>query len=398
MNLEDLTSQTSLPTGLTSSEAATRLKIFGPNELPRPPRRGVIRILVGVLREPMFLLLALAAAIYLVFGDLGEGLLMAGFAGLTIMLVVVQEKRSENAIEALRALATPIARVLRNGHEERISARDVVPGDILLIADGERVAADAVLLRAKNISADESLLTGESLPVAKRMAPDGRLPQSEEARAASSVYASTLITAGRGLAEVVQTGARTEAGKIGVSLASIEIEPTLLQKSFGRLVRVFAILAVAASALVVLLYGFIHHDWLQGTLSGIALGMSALPEEFPMVLAVFVALGARRLARLHVLVRRTAVIEVLGACSTLCVDKTGTLTENRMRICSLAIGNRSMNIDEDATSLSADFAVLVRLAVGASARTSNDPMDAAVHRLAQGTLSDTSGEGSILLR
>jgi P-type Ca2+ transporter type 2C len=335
----------------------------------------------------MFLLLALAAVVYLAVGGLGEGLLMVGFAGLTILLVVVQEKRSENAIEALRALATPMARVLRNGREERISARGVVPGDLLFIADGERVAADAVLLRAENISVDESLLTGESVPVTKRVASDSRSMRGEQEREAGSVYASTLVTAGRGLAEVVQTGTRTEAGKIGVSLASIQMEPTLLQKSFGRLVRLFAIFAVSASTLVVLLYGFVRHDWLQGMLSGIALGMSALPEEFPMVLAVFVALGARRLARLQVLVRRTAVIEVLGACSTLCVDKTGTLTENRMRVCGLAIGNSARDLDGSETSLPENYTTLVRLGAQASARTSNDPMDAAVHRLAENVLS-----------
>ncbi|MEO5560161.1 MAG: cation-translocating P-type ATPase [Dokdonella sp.] len=380
-------------TGLTSAEAAARLKEVGPNELPRPLRRGVVRILLGVLSEPMFFLLMLSAIIYLAVGGLGEGLLMVGFAGLTILLVVVQEKRSENALEALRALATPSARVLREGREQRISARDVVPGDLLFVADGERVAADALLRRAENISVDESLLTGESMPVLKRA--DDDLADQE----IRMVYASTLVTTGRGLAEVVRTGTNTEAGKIGVSLASIEVEQTLLQKSFGRLVRLFAIVAVFASVLVTLLYGLIHHDWLQATLSGIALGMSALPEEFPMVLAVFVALGARRLARLHVLVRRTAVIEVLGACSTLCVDKTGTLTENRMQICGLNIAGKAIDLADGEPSLPAHFVDLVRHGADASARTSNDPMDAAVSRLAERVLDPTSpGKNAALVR
>ena len=156
------------PEGLTGEEAARRLLQFGPNELPRPPRRSVARILLGVLREPMFLLLALASAVYLAVGGIGEGLLMAGFAALSILLVVIQEKRSEDAIEALRALAAPNARVMRDGRELRIPAREVVPGDLLLIADGERVAADAALRRADGVSVDESLLTGESVPAAKR--------------------------------------------------------------------------------------------------------------------------------------------------------------------------------------------------------------------------------------
>lgn len=377
-------------TGLDSAEAAARLIAFGPNELPRPPRRGVLRILLGVLREPMFLLLVLAAGIYLAVGGLGEGLLMAAFAGLTIVLVVVQEKRSENALEALRALATPAARVMRDGREQRISARDVVPGDVLFVADGERVAADAILRRAENVSVDESLLTGESVPVCKRV-------DDSEDDASRTVYASTLVTAGRGLAEVVRTGIRTEAGKIGVSLASIEVEQTLLQKSFGRLVRLFAVVAVFVSVLVAVLFGLIQHDWLKGTLSGIALAMSALPEEFPMVLAVFVALGARRLARLHVLVRRTATIEVLGACSTLCVDKTGTLTENRMQVCGLSVAGETLDVGKNATTVPAHFAELVRHAEAASARTSNDPMDAAVHRLAKRILESRADDDAAVL-
>jgi len=266
---------------------------------------------------------------------------------------------------------------------------------LLLLADGERVAADAALRRAENIHVDESLLTGESVPVAKRAC----AVHERQVIESSMVYASTLVTGGRGLAEVTCTGARTEAGKIGVSLASIEVEPTLLEKSFGRLVRLFGTFALLASLLVVLLYGFIHGNWLQGVLSGIALGMSMLPEEFPMVLAVFVALGARRLARVNVLVRRIAVIEVLGACSTLCVDKTGTLTENRMQVCGLNVGASARDLDGSETSLPDDLATLVRHGVFASASSSNDPMDAAVHRLAARVLPESdSAEQARLLR
>jgi len=386
------------PEGLTGEEAARRLLQFGPNELPRPPRRSVARILLGVLREPMFLLLALASAVYLAVGGIGEGLLMAGFAALSILLVVIQEKRSEDAIEALRALAAPNARVMRDGRELRIPARQVVPGDLLLIADGERVAADAALRRADGVSVDESLLTGESVPAAKRaFAPE--VAGNDEERDRATIYASTLVTSGRGLAEVIATAARTQAGRIGASLASIEVEPTLLQRSFARLVRLFAILALTASLLVFSLYGFLRGDWLQGLLSGIALGMSALPEEFPMILVVFVALGARRLARFHVLVRRTAVIEVLGACSTLCVDKTGTLTENRMRVRALVAGDDAIDLSGDEGALSEPFATLIQCASRASARTSNDPMDAAIHLVAGKSLSpDSDKDAAVLVR
>jgi Ca2+-transporting ATPase len=363
--------------GLTTAEAARRLSTFGANELPKAPRRHVARILFDVLREPMFLLLALAAAVYLVVGGIGEGMLMAGFAALSILLVVMQERRSENALDALRSLAAPMARVLRDGREQRIAAREVVPGDWLLVADGERVAADVRLRVAENLTADESLLTGESVPVAKHATAGPAAIGTEDEVV---LYAGTLVVSGRGMAEVVTTGVATEAGRIGASLASIDTEPTLLQKSFARLVRLFATLALGASGLVFLLYGLGRGQWLQGVLSGIAFAMSMLPEEFPMVMVVFVALGAHRLARLHVLARRTAVIEVLGACSTLCLDKTGTLTENRMRVCGLDVSGRTLEVD-DHTELAAPFAKVMQSAAYASSRSSNDPMDAALHRL-----------------
>ncbi|WP_300620348.1 cation-translocating P-type ATPase [Dokdonella sp.] len=368
--------------GLSNEEALRRLRAFGSNELPRAPRQGMAGILFDVLREPMFLLLMVAAAIYLAVGGIGEGLLMVAFAGLSTTLVVLQETRSENALEALRSLSAPMARVVRDGSEVRIPAREVVPGDTLLVADGERVAADSILRCAEGLSLDESLLTGESVPVPKRaLARDDIAHGACDEDGSTHLFASTLVVSGRGVAEVVATGSRTEVGRIGASLASIETEPTLLQRSLGRLVRWFGLIALFASGWVILLYGWLRGAWLDGVLSGIAFGMAALPEEFPMVLAVFVALGAQRLARLGVLVRRTAVIEVLGACSALCLDKTGTLTENRMRICALAADHEHVALDSEDAPPSA-FAGLARIAALASAFRSNDPMDQAVHRLA----------------
>lgn len=377
--------------GLSAHEAARRLAQFGANELPPPPRRGVGRIVLGVLHEPTFLLIALAAVVYLGIGGLGEGLLLSGFAVVTIGLVVAQEYRSENALAALRALAAPSAQVLRDGQLRRIPAREVVPGDWLLVAEGERVASDGVLRHAQNVSVDESLLTGESVPLARCALPHD-LPV-DAADDCMRVHAGTVLTAGRGMAEATATGTHTQAGRIGASLAAIELEPTLLQRTFGRTIATFAVLAIAASALVVLLFGLLRGAWLQGVLSGIALGMSALPEELPMILAVFVAIGARRLARLHVLVRRTAAIEVLGACSVLCVDKTGTLTENRMRVQRLTTATTAFAIDGDGSSLPPAAVAALRCAMRASPRTSSDPMDAAVHRLAAAAGVDDALEG-----
>ncbi len=375
--------------GLSSEEARRRLQQHGPNELPRPPREGVARLIIGVLSEPMFLLLVIAAAIYLVVGDLAEGAMLAGFAGLTVGLVVYQRARSERAIEALRAMGAPVARVLRDGVEQRVPARDVVPGDWLVVGEGERIAADAVLRRCDQLSVDESLLTGESVPVRKHVAQDdvpAAVPGGDDL---PWIFAGTLAVRGHGIAEVASTGVNTQAGRIGVSLATLEIAPTLLQRTIGRLVRLFAVFAVFASGGLVLLHGWLREDWLGGVLAGIALAMAMLPEEFPMALAVFLALGAWRLARVSVLVRRPAVIETLGAASVLCVDKTGTLTENRMRVRVLARDGDQFDVTGDGRPLPEEFHALLEYAVLASKRQAVDPMDVATTTLGRGALAGT---------
>jgi Ca2+-transporting ATPase len=370
-------------TGLTSDEAARRLALAGPNELPRPPRRGPLRLAGGVLAEPMFLLLALAAGIYLAIGDLGEGLMLAAFAALTVALVVFQQARSERALEALRALGAPVARVLRDGRESRIAAREVVVGDYLLVSEGERVAADAVLRRCEQLALDESLLTGESVPVRKIARAAGVEPVAPGGDDQPWVYAGTLAVAGHGVAEVVATGVGTHSGRIGLSLAAIEQEPTLLQRTIGRLVRLFGAVALAVSTLLLLLYGLLRGDWLEGALAAIALAMAMLPEEFPMALTVFLALGAWRLAQVHVLVRRPAVVETLGAASVLCVDKTGTLTENRMRVRALCAGDEVLEIaTDDLRELPEAFHRVLEYGLLASKRRAVDPMDAATSALA----------------
>ncbi len=376
--------------GLTSSEAKQRLVSNGFNELSKPPRRGVLRVLKGVLAEPMFLLLMFAAGIYLAVGELHEGLLLTAFAALAVGLVVVQQTRSEGALEALRTLVAPTARVVRDGHEQRIPAREVVVGDLLLISEGERVAADGYLRRCEGFSLDESLLTGESVPVHKIQVAEKPFKFSAPGGDGQPwIYAGTLAVSGNGMAEVTEAGSATQAGKIGLSLVTIETESTLLQKSIGRLVRLFGLIALVISLSVVTLYGLAYSDWLQGSLVGIAVAMSLLPEEFPMVLVVFVALGAWRLTRIKVLARRPAVIETLGATSVLCVDKTGTLTENRMRIRVLVVNDQTFELQGEETELPEAFHHLIEYAVLASKRQAFDPMDQAVSTLGMSTLTGT---------
>ncbi len=373
--------------GLTGVEAARRLAEGGPNELSRREQRSFLRIMAEVLREPMLQLLLAAGVIYLVLGDLGEALMLLAFAAFDVVLVSVQESRSEHTLAALTELTSPRALVIRDGAETRIAGREVVNGDILVVAEGDRVAADAVLLDCNDLTADESLLSGESVPVSK-------IAGARDAPAAPPagdglpwIYAGTVLVSGRGIAEVRATGPRSEIGKIGLSLAKIETADTPLHRETRRLVGWLAVLGVALSLALVILYGILRGDWLAGVLAGITLAMSLLPEEFPVVLAVFFVLGAWRIAQQGVLTRRAAAIETLGAATVLCTDKTGTLTQNRMAVARLSAGGITREIGAGASGpLPAPFQRLLRYAVLASETTPFDPMETAFHQLADRVL------------
>ena len=304
--------------GLSSEEAKRRLAAEGPNTLPDAGRRGTLGIALEVVREPMFLLLVAGALIYLLLGDVREAAVLAVSIGVVMAITVVQERKSERALEALRDLSSPRALVVRDGAPLRIAGADVVRGDLLILAEGDRVPADGELVSASDLMVDEALLTGESLPVDKRPG--------------MAVYSGTLVVKGQGRAEVTATGARTEFGRIGASLATVDTEKTRLQRDSARIVKVVAAAALVACVLLAVSYGVTRGDWLGGILAGITLAMAALPEEIPVVLTVFLALGAWRIARHGVLTRRMPAIETLGSATVLCVDKTGTLTENRMAV------------------------------------------------------------------
>lgn len=329
----------------------------------------------------MFLLLLAAAGLYLVLGDIGEGLFMIAGAVVTIGLVVLQEARSERALAALSELAEPVARVIRSGIERRIPARDLVPGDLILVGEGERLPADGVLIAGDALTVDESALTGESVPVSKRPVPaamDGVGDPEPGGDDTPYLFAGTLNVRGQGIVQILHTGTRTRLGRIGASLAAIESKPTLLQKTTGALIAKLSVLALGFCAIVAVAYGLLRGDWIGGALSGITLAIALLPEEFPMVLAIFMALGAFRLARHKVLVRRAAVIETLGAATFLCVDKTGTLTENRMVLTTLWRDGRIQDLRNSDGHSGAAMEPL-RTAVLASAVRPVDPMDKAVH-------------------
>jgi len=375
-NRRSLTTSTEFPAsaplhGLSAAEAGRRRAEEGPNSLPAAKRPGLTDLVLEVLREPMFVLLCAASGVYLLIGDVTEALILAASIVVVIAITVVQRMKTERALEALRDLASPRALVIRDGGQQRIAGVDVVRGDVLILSEGDRVAADARLLAANDLMVDESLLTGESLPAQKRL-PGESIPVRD-----GQVFSGTLVVRGHGYAEVTATGARSELGRIGRALDEIVPERTTLERETARIVKLIAAFAVGLSALVALLHVALRDGWVESVLAGLTLAMAILPEEFPVVLTVFLALGAWRIARRGVLTRRMPAIEMLGAATVLCVDKTGTLTENRMAVKEVLADGDWVDLASDAPLSRSAREVLSHAAL-ASELAPFDPMENAV--------------------
>jgi P-type Ca2+ transporter type 2C len=389
--------------GLSNAEVESRLQQEGYNELPAGQTRSLGEIAWNIVQDPIFLLLVACGAIYLVLGDLQEALILLGFVFLIMGISLYQETKTERALEALRDLSSPRASVLREGQQKRIAGREVVRGDIVLLSEGDRVPADAILLSCTNLATDESLLTGESLPVPKvasqQLIPMGR-PGGEDL---PFVYSGTLVIQGQGIAAVQEIGSQTEIGKIGQDLDRLKPEETALQAEMNRLVRNLAILGFSFCVVLVIVYGLTRGDWLKGFLAGITLAMAILPNEFPVVVTIFLALGAWRISRNRVLTRRVAAIESLGAATVLCVDKTGTLTLNQMSVQTLAAVKEQPFAEQESDSpffayevlhhtqedLPEEVHELVEFSILASQTDPFDPMEKAFKQLGQEYLAQT---------
>ena len=375
--------------GLSSQKAAEKLRTEGYNELPESKQRSVFRVIFEVIHEPMFILLVASGLIYFILGDVSEGLMLMSFVVLVIGITVYQEQKTERALEALRNLSSPRALVIRDGEHIRIPGREVVCGDMLILSEGDRVPADGVLLLSNNVLVDESLLTGESVPVRKIPRGEGMPAGRPGGDDQPTVFSGTLVVQGQGLAEVRATGPGTEMGKIGAVLQTVERGDTRLKTEITKIVRTIAIAGLFLCVTIVVVYGLTRGSWPDGFLAGITLAMAILPEEFPVVLTIFLALGAWRISRKNVLTRQIPAIETLGSATVLCVDKTGTLTQNRMTVQKYFAGGQMCTHDPGTNSVPEVCHELAEYSILASKKDPFDPMERALHQLKDGDFGNT---------
>ena len=376
--------------GLDAGEAKQRLTKDGANELPTSKPRSVLRLVREVTSEPMFLLLVACGAIYMVLGDRQEAFMLLGFVFVVMGISFVQQRRSERSLEALRDLSSPRALALRSGQPVRIAARDLVVGDVVLLSEGDRVPADVHLVEVSNFAVDESLLTGESAPVVKSSSAVDTQSAAAAKSEMSQAYSGTLVTRGTARGCVVATGERSALGRIGQSLAGIVVETTPIQKETRRVVKRVALVGLALAAALAIAYWWVLGDWLHGLLAGLTLAMAILPEELPVVLTLFLGLGAWRLAREKVLARSIPAVELLGATTVLCVDKTGTLTANRMTVRRLWSDQATYDTaSSGGGALQEELHGVLEYAVLASHRRAFDPMETAIGETGKRLLADT---------
>ena len=310
-----------IQTGLNDTQVTESRSRYGANTLYLRPKRQFWRILFEVLREPVFLLLVLGCILYFALGDITEAWLMVASICFVIAIEIIQEYRSEKALEALRQYAQPKVRVRRNGQETTIAVEDLVVGDLMLLAEGERVAADGVLLQQNDLTVDEAVLTGESLPANKTIQEGENL-----------LYQGTIVASGMGFAQVQAVGAQTEFGKLGKSIESIESEPTPLQLQIDRFVRQMMLAGLFAFLLVFAINYYYVGTIIAALLFSLAFALALIPEEIPVAFTAFMALGAYRMTRQNILVKQPKTVESLGSATVICLDKTGTITENRMSV------------------------------------------------------------------
>lgn len=319
--------------GLNSEEVEKLQKKYGMNELVIQEKPNMLKKFLGVFKEPMFLLLLIATTVYFLLGAPKDGAIMLVFVGFVASITFIQEWKTEKTMNALKDLTSPKVNTLRDGKNILIKSTELVPGDVVFLSEGERIPADCIVLEPSNFSVDESILTGESEYVMKVSTTQSE--KSTDYWKKDILYAGTLCVFGKCTAIVKFTGINTEYGKIGKAISEAKDEPTPLQKKVSILVKNIAIAGVILCISVMVASYFYSFDILNSILSGISLAMAIIPEEFPVVLTVFLSMGAYRLAKNNTLMRKISAVETLGSATVLCVDKTGTITQNKMKVKSI---------------------------------------------------------------
>ena len=376
--------------GLTSEEAKERLLKYGYNELPSSKPKTMFHIALEVIKEPMFILLFVCGGLYLMLGDFQEALMLLGFVFIIMGITFYQERKTEKALEALKDLSSPRALVIRDGSEIRIAGREVVKDDMIVLREGDRIPADALILDAINMSVEESMLTGESVPV-RKIEWDGKKQKVQPGGDdLPFVYSGTLVTQGQAYAKVLATGMETELGKIGKAIQGVKEEETNLKKETRKIVKTVLLVGTFLCAVIIVAYSITRGDVIKGFLSGITFAMAILPEEFPVVLTIFMALGAWRISKKNVLTRRIPAIETLGSATVLCTDKTGTLTQNKMAVDMIYAKKQFIRVEKILNDgLPEDFHQLVEYGILASQKDPFDPMEKAIAELGRLKLKNT---------
>ncbi|MFM6925945.1 MAG: cation-translocating P-type ATPase, partial [Ferruginibacter sp.] len=353
--------------GLTDEEVLASRKLHGSNEQSAENRSGFFIALKDIIKEPMLLLLVAASTIYFITGNMTDGIFMASAIVLVSAISLYQESRSRNALAALKKLTQPHGKVIRNGKTIEISSADIVVNDLLVAEEGTAIAADGFIIQSNDFSVNESILTGESFSVFKSATGEDRM-----------VYQGTAVTTGLAICKITQTGSDTKLGQIGKSLKSIAEEQTPLQKQISNFVKKMAIAGVLVFLVVWVINYYQSKDLFDSLLKSLTLAMSILPEEIPVAFTTFMALGAWRLMKLGIIVKQTKTVESLGSATVICVDKTGTITENKMSLVQLfALKTRA--ITDPQGPLGDAEKELVRIAMWASEPIPFDPMEAALH-------------------
>jgi Ca2+-transporting ATPase len=353
--------------GLTDNEVILAREKHGRNTLNYKKENSFLDAVKRTIKEPMMILLLVAASIYFISGNIGDGFFLSGAIIFQTAISLFQFSRSKNALEKLKEYSQPTSKVIRNGSREEVKSEDLVIGDSLIVEEGTLVAADAVIQQSNDFSVNESILTGESFAVSKDNSLQNNL-----------IYSGTTVASGLAVATITAVGNNTKLGLIGKSLESISEERTPLEKQIGSFVKMMAISGAIVFLIVWALNYWHSRDWLTSLLQSLTLAMSILPEEIPVAFTTFMALGAWRLMKIGIVVKQMKTVETLGSATVICTDKTGTITENEMSFAKLYLLS-SDSISDIGKDLSNEEKELVRIGMFASEPIPFDPMELALH-------------------